>query len=502
MEKDLEKRFNRLVKIILEYNDKADIDLLRKAFIFAKLAHTGEKRYSGIDIIWHPLETSIILASWKMDLATIIAGLLHDTVEHGAATEKDIRENFGIEILSLVEGVTKISKIKLQGSSEDLFVENLRKMFLAIAEDLRVVLLRLAERIDNLKTLEFLPEERKMLYAKESLEIYAPLADRLGISEAKTQIEDLSFPFIYKSEYLNVVKISRPFYIDAEKRVEIIKKTLRKALKKEGVNAKITGRKKGIYSLWKKLERPGIGWNIEKTIYDIIALRILVNSIKDCYLAVGVVHKYYKPISDSPIADFITAPKPNGYRSIHLRVIGPDKGSAEIQIRTFEMHQENEFGAAAHWAYSEAKTRGIKDEVLEKKSISIKKEKLDWVRELVEWQKDIKSSKEFLKAVKFDALARRIFVFSPKGDVFDLPQRATPIDFAYSVHTDLAEYIKGAKVDGKVVGLDYPLQNSQVVEIIKTKYPRGPSERWLDFVVTVLAKKEIKKQLRKYTVKG
>jgi len=500
MEKKLEGRFEQLVKTIHEYNENVDLVRIRRAFEFAKLAHAGEKRISGSEVIWHPLETSIILASWKMDIATIVAGLLHDTIEHGAATEKDISEYFGEEVLGLVKGVTKVSKIKLKGSSDEIFVENLRKMFLAIAKDLRIVFLRLAERIDNLKSYEYVPEEQRKLYAKDSLEIYAPLAERLGMWEVKTQIDDLSFPYVYPQEYQKVKKLSALYYKDAEKRVEKMKKNLLRQLKREGVDAKIHGRKKGLFSLWKKLDRPEIDWDLAK-IHDIVALRMLVEEVSECYVALGIVHKYFKPIPHLALADFIAVPKPNGYSSIHTKVFGENDKAVEIQITTHNLHEENQYGLAAHWHLSLIKSRkGISSKDIDVGKHNVVGKKFEWVEKLAEWQKEISDSEEFLKAVKFDALSRRIFVFSPKGDVFDLPMNATPVDFTFAVHSDLGDYIKAAKVDGKIVPLNYKLKSGQVVEILKSKEKRLPSHDWLEFVVTNFARREITKTIRKNDV--
>ena len=497
MEKRLEKRFKDLLSIIRDYNATGDFTTLRRAFEFAKLAHAGEKRYSGEEVIWHPLETALILASWRMDLATITAGILHDTIEHGAATAKDVLQGFGEEILALVEGVTKVSKIKLKGSSEELFVENLRKMFLAIAKDLRIVFLRLAERLDNLKTLEYLPEERKVDYARNSLEIYAPLAERLGMAEAKDQIENMAFQYAYIKDYEKVVDLSSPYYKNAERKIILMKKVLLKALNKEGVTAQVYGRKKSLYSLWKKLQRSEISWDFKK-INDVVALRILVQEASECYIALGVAHKFYKPVPQIAVNDFIAIPKPNGYRSIHTKVFGPGGNIVEIQIRTFAMHEEAEYGAAAHWRLSSLKSAGkLNSKDIDEGKWAQGSDKFSWVRELAQWQKEIADSKEFLRAVKFDALSERIFVFSPKGDVYDLPVNSTPIDYAYAVHTDLGEYVKAAKVDEKIVPSSYKLTNGRVVEIIKSKNPKLPNKHWLEFVVTTQARQEINKYLRK-----
>lgn len=496
MKDKLELRFGELLKNICEYNPDADIELVKKAFEFAKVAHTGEKRLSGDDFIMHPLETAAILASWQMDQATIISGLLHDTVEHGAATRKDVLENFGDEILTMIDGVTETSKVKLKGSSDEIFIENLRKMFLAMARDLRIVFIRLAERIDNLKSLQYLPEDRKKAYAIDSLEIYAPLSERLGMWKVKSQIDDLAFQYAYPEDYQKVKEISSGFYKKVEERIDKMIKKLYVEFNKENIKANIYGRKKGLYSLYSKLKRSDIAWDIMR-IHDIVALRIITTSVKDCYIALGILHKFYKPVPFLPLSDYIALPKPNGYRSIHSKVFGPEGNVIEVQIRTDEMHSQAEQGAAAHWQMTLLKSKGkLSSDDIDEGKFKVAS-KLDWVKQLAEWQGSIKDSDEFLKAVKFDVLSRRIFVFTPNGDVFDLPERATPIDFAYAVHTSFGYYIKGAKVNEKIVPLDYILKNGEVVEILKTKNPQKPNNGWLEFAVTTLARREIKKQLRK-----
>jgi GTP diphosphokinase / guanosine-3',5'-bis(diphosphate) 3'-diphosphatase len=492
----LENRFKELIKLLRDENPNIDVDMVRKAFEFAKLAHAGEIRNSGVEVIWHPLETSIILAEWKMDLATVIAGLLHDTVEHGAATREDITEYFGEEILVLVDGITKVSQIKIGGNDDEYFVENLRKMFLAIAKDLRVVFLRLAERIDNLKSVKFLPDGRRKDFTKNSLEIYAPLAERLGMWEAKTQIEELAFPHAKPQEYVRTKTLYQSIYKNAERKVVEMKAVIERSLKVAGIDARILGRKKTLYSLLNKLKRPDIDWDINK-VHDIVALRIIVSEVKDCYLSLETIYKLYKPVPFIKMTDFIALPKPNGYRSIHTKVFGPSNYIAEVQIRTEEMHEEAEKGPAAHWQMNTLKSSGKLDSKgVDEGKWSVADEKLSWVKQLAEWQKEVKNSDEFLKAVKFDALSRRIFVFTPKGDVYDLPENATPVDFAYAVHTDMGQYLKLAKVDGKIVPLNYKLRNGQVVEILKNKEKRKPNHDWLDFVVTTLARREIKKKLK------
>jgi len=472
------------------------LERIRAALEFARVAHADEKRLSGEPMVRHPLRTAIILSSWRMDEDTIVAGLLHDTVEHGAATEKDIKDNFGEDVLNLVKSVTNVSRLKLTGSSDEVFVENLRKMFLAIAKDLRVVFLRLAERIDNLRTLEFLPEGRRQAYAKDSLEIYGILAERLGMWEAKKEIDNNAFQFAYPEEFLKVKNISLAVYRDSGSVITEATNALSKALNRSLINAGIFSRKKDLYSLFTKLKRPEINWNID-AVHDIVAMRIIVKTIPECYQVLGIVHEIFKPVPHLEVGDFIARPKPHGYRSIHTRVIGPKGRILEIQIRTEDMHREAELGAAAHWQMNILKRSGkLTSQSIDKGEWVVPKS-LMWVKELSKWQSEIKDSKEFLRAVKFDALAKRIFALSPIGDVYDLPINSTPVDFAYHVHTDLGKYIVGAKADGKVVPLNYIIQNGQVIEIIKSKNAKAPTADWLDFTVSTVARREIKKHLRK-----
>jgi len=492
---NLDGQFNELKRELMEYGPNSDISLLDKAWEFTKIAHAGQKRFSGDPYVTHELETAKILAAWKLDLTSIIAGLLHDTVDEGAAKLTDIKGEFGEDVAHLVDGVTRVSYLKLRGSQEEQFVENLRKMFLAMAKDLRVVLVKLADRLHNMQTLSFVPEEKQKRIARETLEIFAPLAERLGMGGVKTQLDDLSFPYVYPEEYEKVKKLSQAHYKEAEKHIQVMRKSLLKILAKENVKPTIQARKKHLYSLWKKLQCAEVSWDFDKVL-DIVAMRIIVNTIPECYAALGIVYRQYTPVPHLGVSDFIAQPKPNGYQSIHTKVFGPKGRIVEVQIRTQAMHEEAEFGIAAHWAYSDTKAKDVKSEILEQRGGVIEK-KLSWVKELAEWQKEIKDSKEFLEAVKFDALKERIFIFSPKGDVFDLPLGATPIDFAYAVHTDLPRYVKSAKANGKMVPLNYKLKSGEVVEIEKTKLPKDPSSGWSEFVATTTARREIGKYLRK-----
>ncbi len=490
----MEKKFEELLEKIKSYNPSADLDLLRKAFNFAAQAHAGQKRLSGEDYLSHPLAVAEFLANWRLDVGSLVAGLLHDVVEDGGIKIEVLEKEFGKDIADLVNGVTKIGEIKLRGTSEDIFVENLRKMIMVMAHDLRVVLIKLADRYHNLQTLYVLPKEKQKRIAQETLEIYAPLAERLGIGEMKGRLEDLAFPYAYPQEYQWVKDYAFPYYREAEERLQKIKKEVLGALLKKNIKANVHGRAKHLYSLYRKLCRPEIDKDISK-IYDLMALRIVVKTIEECYIALGVVHSLYKPVPSLGVRDFIAQPKPNGYQSIHVNVFAEGR-IVEIQIRTQKMQEEAENGIAAHWHYAQQKDKKIQDSQVQK-GFFVPTEKMGWVKELVRWQQELVDSQEFLQSLKFDALHHRIFVFSPKGDVFDLPAEATPVDFAYAVHTDLGNICGGAKVDGKMVPLDFKLKSGQIVEIIPNKNQKGPSADWLNFVITRLARREIAKKVRR-----
>lgn len=491
MNKKLEKEFQELIKVVKESDEKADIEKIKFAWEFAKIAHTDQKRLSGEPFVNHPLQAAKILAEWRLDSTSIVAALLHDTIEDGGATRKDIIKEFGEEVCRLVDGVTKVTTLRLKGSKEQEYTENLRKLLLVMAKDLRVVLVKLADRLHNMQTLSALPVNKQKENAIETLEIYAPLAERMGVGEIKGQLEDLAFPFVHPREYKKTVKNSKSYYKEVESDIEKMRRVLLRKLAKEDIKAIIHGRKKHLYSLWNKLNRPEINWDFDK-IHDIVAMRVIVDNVPQCYTALGIVHSTYKPVPNIGISDFIAQPKPSGYRSIHTKVFGPGKRIVEIQIRTNNMHEQAEFGIAAHWAYGDAKKMGIKDVLLEARGVKADKNKLLWVKELIKWQNEITDSKEFLEAVKFDALHHRNFVFSPMGDVYDLPEGSTPIDFAYTVHSDFGNYVKGAKADGKMVSLDYKLKSGQVVEILKSKTPNVNID-WLEFAVTTVARREIRK---------
>jgi GTP diphosphokinase / guanosine-3',5'-bis(diphosphate) 3'-diphosphatase len=466
--------------------------IIHKAYEFSETSLAGQKRLSGDTTFSHSLAVAEILMEWKLDSIGIAAGLLHDVVEDSDVSIEQIRKQFGDQVGDLVWGVTKIGELKYRGSDEEFFAENLRKMLVVMAKDLRVVLIKLADRLHNMETLSFLPPEKQYRIAKETLEIYAPMAERLGIGELKGKLEDLSFPYIYPDEYQWVVRLASSNFVEAEKYIDKAKKKLITELKNEKIEGEVHGRKKHLYSLWRKLLRPEIDKDIEK-IYDLTALRILVNNPHDCYAALGIVHKLWKPVPAVGIRDFIAQPKPNGYRSIHTSVFGPEGKIIEVQIRTYEMHDQAENGIASHWYYGLQKNKQGMAYATIQKGFSTPDEKLSWVKQLVSWQKEITGSHEYLEALRFDALKHRIFIFSPKGDVYDLPVDATPIDFAYAVHTDLGNKMIGAKINGKLVPFGEKLKSGQIVEIMIDKNKTKPSRDWLNFAITQIARKEIQK---------
>lgn len=482
---------------LLEKIDKRSVsidqNLIIKSYNLANIAYSGQIRLSGQPATEHALSVAGILIDLGVyDAEALSVAILHGILEETAANDEDIRKEVGYEVLDLVKTVDQLSTIKLIGASEEKYVENLRRMFLSAAKDIRVVLIRLADRLDNMKTLDVLPKEKQIRIATETLEIFAPLAQRLGIGEIKGQLEDLAFPYVYPKEYQQVKKISASSYHQLNKFVLKVKGALVLKLKDEQILAEINGRAKYFYSLYRKLNRPEIGNDISK-IYDLMALRVIVTSVEDCYKVLGIVHKIWRPMPGY-VRDYIATPKPNGYKSLHTTVIGPGGQFFEIQVRTREMHNEAEYGIAAHWYYAEKKAKSKDKEVQAGFSLD---EKLAWVRQLTVWQKELTENDEFLKSLKIDVFADRIFVFTPKGDVKDLPVGATPVDFAYSVHSDLGNYCLGAKANGKMVSLDYKLKSGEVVEVLISKDPnKKPSRDWLSFIVTSHARHQIRKHAK------
>lgn len=470
--------------------------LIERAFVFAEEAHRGQKRLSGEDYIMHPLAAARTLSEMRLDPATIAAALLHDVVDDTDRTLEDIEKEFGKEIAFLVNGVSKLGQLRLP--KEDLRVrpaetrietpidpeaENLRKMFFAMAEDLRVILIKLADRLHNMQTLAALPPQRQQRIALETMEIFAPIANRLGMGEVKGRLEDLAFPYLYPKEFSWLMDNVETKYEERKKYVNQIKPVLQDILHKEGIpTLDIHARAKHYWSLYQKLLRHDM--NLER-VYDLVAMRVLVDTIANCYRALGTIHRQWKPLPGL-IKDYIAFPKPNNYRSLHTTCFCLGGKITEIQVKTLEMHQEAEYGIAAHWAYKEG---------LDLKNRSLRK-KFGWITQLHEWQKQRTKPEEFWEGLKIDFFKNRIFVFTPKGEVIDLPEGATPIDFAYVVHTDLGNRCSGAKVNGKLVQLSSQLSNGDVVEIL-TEKNKTPSRDWLEFVKTSAARSKIREWLKK-----
>jgi GTP diphosphokinase / guanosine-3',5'-bis(diphosphate) 3'-diphosphatase len=462
--------------------------LIKKAWRFAHQSHNGQTRLSGDPFVSHPIEVAMTIAKWKMDDISIVAGLLHDTVEDCGAKRRDLVREFGPEVMQLVEGVTKITDIRLTGSADERFAENLRKMILVMAKDLRVVLIKLADRLHNMTTLSYLPSDKQIENAKETLEIYAPLAERLGMGQVKGMLEDLAFPYVYPNEYKSFLTRTSRDYHDTQSAADHLKLILLPPMVSEIPGAALNIRSKHLYSLWKKLRRPEIGWDITK-VHDLVAARVLVDTTERCYMALGIVHAKFRPVPQLGVSDYIANPKPNGYRSIHTKVFGPGGNIIEIQIRTREMHEEAEMGLSAHWYYTQQKSQ-------EGKGFFVPADKLSWVRSLLQWQNEISDNDEYLRVLKFDALGHRNLVFSPKGDVYDLPVGATPVDFAYAVHSGMGHQTNDAKVNGRRVPLDHKLRNGDLVEIELDRKRTTPNRKWLEFVVTTSARHGIQRSIR------
>lgn len=474
-----------LYQKIKDYKPDADFRLVKKAYEFADAAHAGEKRLSGEPLINHCLAVAELLTELKMDEKTVAAGLLHDVLEKTNMIKRDLEDEFGPMVTDLVDGVTVIKRVKTK-TGEKYETENLRKLLLATAKDVQVVLIRLAEKLHNLQTIDSLPQEKQKIVISKIFDIYAPLAERLGVHHFKWQLEDLAFKFQNHQEHTRIQNYLVESREERERYIEKIIKSLSKGLKKAGIATEVRGRPKHFYSIYKKLvkyQKEGESSNLEK-ILDKLAVMVLVETVDECYKALGIAHQLFHPL-DKEFDDYIAHPKPNGYRSIHTTVFGPEGKIVEVQIKTREMHKYNEFGPASHTYYKEVGRRE-----------ALPTDRLSWLKNLVEWQEEIKSEKEFEKALKIDVFGDRVFVFTPKGDVLDLPQGATPIDFAYAVHTELGNSCVGAKVDGKLAPLNCALQTNQVVEILTSKTKKLPSSDWLKFAKTQSARSQIRKSLR------
>lgn len=489
----MDKDFEDL--LVLAKTKRADINesRLKEVYLYAQQKHSGQVRQTGEEYITHPLATAMILAGWGLDQPSLEAAILHDLPEMSDIKIEEIESKFGEEIGKLVEGVNRVGKVKLRGSQNLQFLENLRKMFVAMAQDIRVVLIRLADRLHNISTLDAVPISKQKRIAIETLEVYAPLAERLGMGRLKGELEDLAFPYIYPEEYAWLQEIAKPHFKYSEKNVSGIMNKLRQQLVKHNVQARVEGRPKRKYSLYKKLLRPENNRDITK-IYDLMAVRVITENTASCYSALGVIHQYWKPVPNIGISDFIAQPKPNGYQSIHTKVFDNMGNIVEIQIRSEEMHLNAEYGAAAHFAYSDAKSHGASDKKLKEGTAFKITEKMSWVKQLAGWQDQVsRPEDDNLEDYKLDALSSHIYVFSPNGDVYDLPENSTPVDFAFSVHSDLGYFIQTVKINGKIVSLDHPLKSGDIIEIQKSKTIKKPNKNWLRFVKTHTAKEEIRK---------
>ncbi|MCH5340550.1 MAG: bifunctional (p)ppGpp synthetase/guanosine-3',5'-bis(diphosphate) 3'-pyrophosphohydrolase [Acetatifactor sp.] len=482
-----EELYQELIRRVQKYHPSDDITIIEKAYRIASEAHKDQLRKSGEPYIIHPLNVAIVLADLELDKETIVAGILHDVVEDTFMTEEDLVREFGQDVALLVDGVTKLEKIPLSGGGSqsdaklEMQAENLRKMFLAMAKDIRVIMIKLADRLHNMRTLKYQKPESQQRIAKETLEIYCPIADRLGISKIKTELDDLSLKYLEPEVYYDLVERIAVRKSVREKYIQGIVDEVTEHIENAGIKAKVDGRVKHFFSIYKKMR------NQDKTldqIYDLFAVRIIVDSVKDCYAALGVIHEMYKPIPGR-FKDYIAMPKANMYQSLHTTLIGSTGQPFEIQIRTFEMHKAAEYGIAAHWKYKEASDG--------KHVAAQEEEKLVWLRQILEWQQDLSDNREFLNLLKsdLDLFADNVYCFTPTGDVKNLPAGSTPIDFAYSIHSAVGNRMVGARVNGRLVTIDYEIRNGDRIEIITSQNSKGPSRDWLNVVKSTQAKNKI-----------
>ena len=460
---------------------KVDSKLIMKAYNYSVEKHKDQKRESGEPYIVHPLQVAFTIAEMGLDEPTIVAAILHDVVEDTDATNENIVNLFGQEVADMVSGVTKLSNIQF-ASVEENQVENYRKMFLAMGKDIRVILIKLADRLNNMRTLKYLKRERQIAIAKETMELYAPLANRLGLYNIKAELDDLSFKYIYPEEYREIVEGINKKKDERLKFLDKIMEQIRVELKKHRIDAEVTGRAKHFYSIYKKMQRDNCTLD---QIYDLFAMRIIVNSVKDCYAALGIVHELYNPMPGR-FKDYIAVPKPNMYQSIHTTLLGEKGTPFEVQIRTWDMHKVAEFGIAAHWAYKEANFLGIG-----KQNVKVKEDDLAWIRESIEWQKEMQNPQEFLETLKTELFEDEVYIFTPKGAIKVLPKGSNAIDFAYSIHEQIGHHMVGCKINGKMMPIITTLQNGDIVEIITSDNSKGPSMDWLKFVKSSQARNKI-----------
>ena len=485
---DPDKLYGMLIARIQKYHPSADVTQIEKAYNLAKKAHGDQKRKSGEPYIIHPLWVAIILADLEMDKETIIAALLHDVVEDTQIGEDYIKEEFGEEVALLVDGVTKLGRVAYSADKLELQAENLRKMFLAMAKDIRVIIIKLADRLHNMRTLQFMTPAKQQEKARETMDIYAPIAGRLGISKIKTELDDLSLKYLKPDVFFDLVNQINARKTEREEFVQQIVDEVSMHMKNAGIKADVNGRVKHFFSIYKKMV------NQDKTvdqIYDLFAVRIIVDSVKDCYAALGIIHEIYTPIPGR-FKDYIAMPKPNMYQSLHTTLMSSIGQPFEIQIRTKEMHKTAEYGIAAHWKYKESEDG--------KKSVEAKEEeKLSWLRQILEWQRDMSDNREFLNLLKgdLDLFAEDVYCFTPNGDVKNLPNGSTPVDFAYAIHTAVGNKMVGARVNGKLVNIDYKIQNGDRIEILTSQNSKGPSRDWLSIVKSTQAKNKINQWFKK-----
>ena len=484
---DPEQLYQALVARVRKYHPSTDISMIEKAYKIAKEAHKDQVRKSGEPYIIHPLWVGIILADLEMDKETIVAGMLHDAVEDTDMTLEDITKGFGEEVALLVDGVTKLGQLSYSQDKLEVQAENLRKMFLAMAKDIRVIIIKLADRLHNMRTLEFMTPAKQQEKARETMDIYAPIAQRLGISKIKTELDDLSLKYWKPDVYYQLVKDLNERKTEREEFVQQIVAEVSKHMKNANIKAKVYGRVKHFFSIYKKMV------NQNKTldqVYDLFAVRIIVDSVKDCYAALGVIHEMYTPIPGR-FKDYIAMPKPNMYQSLHTTLMGPSGQPFEIQIRTEEMHKTAEYGIAAHWKYKEGADAA--------KSMASQEAKLNWLRQILEWQRDMSDNREFLSLLKgdLDLFAEDVYCFTPNGDVKNLPNGSTPVDFAYAIHSAVGNKMVGARVNGKLVNIDYKIQNGDRIEILTSQNSKGPSRDWLNIVKSTQAKNKINQWFKK-----